>query len=311
MKTNFSSIKNEHERALLKSLVFFDLFSYPLSLWEWWQNLEIKISFKELSETVDYLLEGGQVERREGWYFLPGRQEIVLERRQRYNFTNQKIKRAKKAARLFRLVPSVKLVAISNLIGHHNLREGSDIDLFIISSPGRLWLTRFFCAGLMKILRWRPQRDDKQDKICLSFYAATTGLAMDSLRLDGGDAYFEHWLMGLHPIYDKGRYLDYLHYKNPWLKELFPNSYLLRESFSADYFSRNLLDRLLFSIANVAEPVVKKIQFKILPPALASQIGKGTGVILSDHLLRFYLDDRRLELQNRYLDRLASLGLYD
>ncbi len=311
MKTNSSLIVNEHQRALLKSLVFFDLFSYPLSLWEWWQSLEIKINLKEFSETADYLLENGQVERREGLYFLPGRQEIVFERRRRYNFTNQKIKLAEKATRLFRLIPSVKLVAVSNLIGHHNLREGSDIDLFIISSPGRLWLTRFFCAGFMKILRWRPRQGDKQDKICLSFYAATTGLAMDSLRLDGGDAYFEHWLMGLHPICDKGRYLDYLHYKNPWLKELFPNSYLLRESFPTDYFSRNFLDRLLFSVANATEPVVKKIQFKILPRVLADQVGKGTGVILSDHLLRFYLDDRRLELQNRYLDKLASLGLYD
>lgn len=311
MKTKAFLTEDELGKSLLKSLVFFDLFSYPLSLWEWWQNLELKTTLKEVAEVADHLLESGQVERREGWYFLPGRQEIVFERRRRYNFTNQKIKRAQKATRLFRLIPSVKLVAVSNLIGHHNLRAGSDIDLFIVSSPGRLWLTRFFCAGFMKILGWRPRRGNKQDKICLSFYAATTGLAMDSLRLDGGDAYFEHWLMGLYPVYDKDRYLDYLRFKNPWLKDLFPNSYLLKESFSADYFSHNLLDRLLFSVANAAEPMVKKIQYKILPPALASQVGKGTGVILSDHLLRFYLDDRRFELQNRYLDKLASLGLYD
>lgn len=309
MKTNTSSNRNEKEIALLKSLAFFDLFSYPLSLWEWWQNLEIKTTLEEVAQTADNLLASGQVERREGWYFLPGRQEIVFERRRRYNFTNQKIKRAEKAARLFRLIPSVKLVAVSNLIGHHNLREGSDIDLFIVSSPGRLWLTRFFCVGFMKILGWRPRQGDKQNKICLSFYAATTGLDMDSLRLDGGDSYFEHWLMGLHPVYDKNRYLDYLRFKNPWLKELFPNSYLLRESFGLDYLSRNLLDRLLFYAANAAEPLVKKIQCKILPQSLSSQVGKGTGVILSDHLLRFYLDDRRLELENRYQDKLVSLGL--
>lgn len=306
-----SQFVSTSERALLRSLAFFDLFNYPLSLWEWWQDVGEAMSLSELSRLADDLLARGLVERREGWYFLPGRQQLVQERRQRYNFTNYKIKRAQKAAKIFKILPSVKLVAVANLIGHHNLRRESDIDLFIISSPGRLWLTRFFCAGIMKIFRQRPRKDNKQDKICLSFYAATNGLAMDFLRLPQGDVYFERWLMGLHPIYDKDRYLDYLRYKNAWLKKLFPNSYLLRESFADDYFSRNLLDKVLFRVANLLEQMTKYWQQKIMPLALTSRIGQGEGVILNDQILRFYLTDRRPELQQRYQNKLELLGIYE
>ncbi len=309
---NFADqLLSSSEKALLRSLAFFDLFNYPLSLWEWWQDVDEAMSLAELSEIANNLLARGLIERREGWYFLPGRQNLVSERRQRYNFTNHKIKRARRAAALFKILPSVKMVAVANLIGHHNLRRESDIDLFIISSPGRIWLTRLFCAGVMKIFRQRPRGEDKQDKICLSFYAATNGLALDFLRLTEGDVYFERWLMGLYPIYDKDRYLDYLRYKNPWLKNLFPNSYLLRESFADDYFSRNLLDKVLFRVANLLERVARYGQKKILPLALSSQVGQGAGVILNDRILRFYLTDRRPELQKRYQNKLQLLGIYE
>ena len=72
--------------------------------------------------------------------------------------------------------PALKLVAVSNLIGHHNLRNESDIDIFIVSSPHRLWLARFFCTGLMKIANQRPTKYCKRNKMCLSFYTSVDGL---------------------------------------------------------------------------------------------------------------------------------------
>ena len=232
-------------------------------------------------------------------------------RRERYNFANYKIKLARQATRLFKWLPSVKLVAVANLIGHHNLRNESDIDIFIVSSPHRLWLTRLFCTGLMKITRRRPTKECKRNKMCLSFYAAANGLDMESLRFKPSDPYFDYWFLGLYPVYDNDKYLAYLRFKNPWLKKSFPNSLLLRENFTNDYLSQNLLDKVLYYIANVLNFLAKKIQLLIMPKVLKELAGKESGVVLSDSILRFYLKDRRQEFLENYNKRLAEFNIYE
>ncbi len=302
---------NKIQEAILKTIIFFDLFNYPLTKWEIWQYLKIEINLDFLEKNIEELIANQSLKQKKGFYFLPLRDEIIEIRRQRYNFANYKIKLAREAVKLFKWLPSVKLVAVSNLIGHHNLRNESDIDIFIVSSPRRLWLTRLFCTGLMKITHRRPTKYCKRNKMCLSFYAAADGLDMESLRFKPNDPYFDHWLLGLYPIYDKDKYLAYLRFKNPWLKKSFPNSLLLSENFSDDYFSNNWLDKALYYLANFLNYVAKKIQLIIMPAQLKELANKNTGVVLSDQILRFYLQDKRQEFLKKYQERLAAYNIYE
>jgi len=271
--------------------------------------IEINLGLSE--QAVEALLLEGILKQKDGFYFLSGREGLIEIRRERYNFANYKIKLARKSASLFKWLPCVKLVAVANLIGHHNLRNESDIDIFIVSSPNRLWLTRLFCTGLMKITHRRPTKECKRNKMCLSFYAAADGLAMEALRFKPIDPYFDHWFLGLYSIYDNDKYLAYLRFKNPWLKQAFPNSLLLKEKFSDDYFSQNLLDKIFYYGANLLNFLAKKIQLMILPKALKDLAGKESGVVLSDSVLRFYLNDRREEFLESYNKRLADFNIYD
>jgi hypothetical protein len=302
---------NTTQAAILKTVIFFDLFNYPLTNWEIWQYLNLEIDLGALESKIEELVLSKTLEQKDGFYFLSGRQELTKIRRERYNYANYKIKLARRAAKLFKWLPSVKLVAVANLIGHHNLRNESDVDIFIVSSPHRLWLTRLFCTGLMKITRQRPTKECKRNRMCLSFYAATNGLAMESLRFKPSDPYFDHWFLGLYPIYDTDRYLAYLRFKNPWLKKSFPNSLLLRENFTNDYLSQNLLDKILYYGANILNFLAKKIQLLIMPKVLKELAGKESGVVLSDSILRFYLKDRRQEFLENYNKRLAEFSIYE
>lgn len=298
------------QEAILKTIIFFDLFNYPLTNWEIWQYLNVEINLGILEKAVADLVVAGKLEQKDGFYFLPGRSEVIEIRRQRYNYANYKIKLANRTTKLFKWLPSVKLVAVANLIGHHNLRNESDIDIFIVSSPNRLWLTRLFCTGLMKITKQRPTKECKRNKMCLSFYAAADGLAMESLRFKP-DPYFDHWFLGLYPIYDNDKYLAYLRFKNLWLKSAFPNSLLLRENFPDNYFSKNWLDWVLYYGANFLNLVSKKIQLAILPQKLKDLVGKDAGVVLNDQILRFYVKDKRQEFLDKYNQRLKEFKLYD
>lgn len=311
MISNYQIDNNKIREAVLKTVVFFDLFSYPMTGWEIWQYLHLEIDLDLLENVIEDMAASGALGQKDGFYFLPGREDLIGIRRERYNFANYKIKLARRVTQIFKWLPSVKLVAVSNLIGHHNLRNESDIDIFIVSSPNRLWLTRLFCTGLMKITHRRPTKECKRNKMCLSFYAAADGLAMEPLRFKPDDPYFDHWFLGLYPIYDNDKYLAYLRFKNPWLKESFPNSLLLRENFSGDYFSKNLLDRILFYIANFLNFWAKKIQLAIMPKELKSLVGKDSGVVVNDTILRFYLKDRRQEFLDKYNKRLAEFNIYE
>lgn len=306
MSNNQKYTNSELREAVIKVIVFFDLFSYPLTRWEIWQNLILKTDLLILEKIISDLIWEKVIIQSDGFCFLPGREELIKIRRERYNYANYKIKLANRAVRFFKLLPSVKLVAVSNLIGHHNLRNESDIDIFIVSSPRRLWLARFFCTGLMKIMRKRPTKQCKRNKMCLSFYASIDGLEMETLRFKPSDPYFDHWFLGLYPIYDEDKYLAYLRFKNPWLREVFPNSLLLKEKFSSDYFQRRLVEKIFFAVGDLLNILVKKIQLFIMPKTLKNLANKDSGVLISDSVLRFYLKDRRAEFHEKYYKRLSD-----
>ena len=311
MINDVSPQNNKAEEAVLKALVFFDLFSYPLTDWEIWQGVSFNLDFLSLKKIIEKLLLENKIETLEGFYFLPGKQEIVRIRKDRYNYTNAKIKLARSAVRFFSWLPSVKLVAVSNLIGHHNLRAESDIDIFIITSSGRLWLSRLFCTGIMKLLNRRPNKKTKKDKICLSFYVSVSGLDLGNLRFKNGDPYFDYWLLGLFPLCDKDDYLNYFRSKNLWLKEAFPNCLLFKNGVSIPGSPISLFEKSFFFLGDQLEKLARKIQLFILPKKLKELANQNSGVVLSDSVLRFYLNDRRQEFLDKYKKRLAEIGIYD
>ena len=309
---NQINLTPELRAAIIKTIVFFDLFNYPLTRWEIWQNLSIKVDLFVLESALDELMATEKIlESYNGFYFLAGRQELFFIRQQRYNYTNYKIKIARLASYFFRLLPSVKLVAVSNLIGHHNLRDESDIDIFIVSSARRLWLTRFFCTGLMKMARMRPNSQGKRNKICLSFYASVDGLIMEPLRFIPSDPYFDHWFLGLHPVYDEDNMLAYMRSKNAWLKEVFPNSLLLKEVFPDNYFHRRIGEWIFLGWGDFLNWCTKKIQILIMPPRMKELAKIDSGVLISDNVLRFYMNDRRAEFYKNYHDCLAGFDIYE
>ncbi|MDX9778702.1 MAG: hypothetical protein RBT30_00420 [Patescibacteria group bacterium] len=299
---------SELELAVLKTLIFFNLFSYPLTSYELWRYLDVAIDFVELKPVLLNLLSTGKIVEKQGFYFLPGQEKLLSIRQQRYHFANRKLKIAKRVTRLFRLLPSVKFVALSNLIGRHNLRDGSDIDLFIVTKKNRIWLTRLFCAGFMKILGQRPKPGNKKDKICLSFYVDENHLDLSSLTNGDRDYYFNFWLAGLHPLYDAGIYHHQLMQANAWLKKYLPNGDFLlnnqsyRESprsWRAKVYSLSIIRRLV----DLFEYWAEAWQLKIMPQALKEKINLDSRVIIRAGVLKLYLVDRRQEFSDRYTEQ--------
>lgn len=304
MATKLSEL-TDIQTAIIKTIIFFDLFSHPLTAYELWRYLDIKTSFEKLRVELQFLLKKELVLMENGFYFLPNKEKLLLDRHDRYHYTNRKIKIALKAVKIFKLIPTVKFVALSNLIGRHNLRDASDIDIFIIAKKNRVWLTRLFCAGFMKLLGKRPSPGNKRDKICLSFYVDEDHLDLSSLTNGPKDFYFQFWLAGLYPLYDHSLYHHRLMVANSWLKNYLPNGDFIlnnkayRESavsWRARVFDNSLSHRLL----DLLEYWSQALQWKIMPKKLKEKANLDSRVIVRDGVLKLYLVDRREEFRKRY-----------
>ena len=139
---NKKNIQNKEAiiNEIIRVLAFFDMFDHPLTWPELWRFLSIDCSMEKLKEVLDsrYNLYANpslldKIDKKNGFYFLAGREEIFETRRRRYNYTDRKFKRAIKITKIFRLIPWIRMVAIGNIIGTDNLKDKSDIDFFIIT----------------------------------------------------------------------------------------------------------------------------------------------------------------------------------
>ncbi|MDD3285639.1 MAG: hypothetical protein PHG95_03340 [Patescibacteria group bacterium] len=300
------------EEAILKIIVFFDMFSYPLTAYELWRYLSVPADFSDTEAVAKTLAVKGYLGSRQGFYFLPGQDSLISVRKQRYHYTNRKLKIARRAVRLFRLLPTVEFAALSNLIGRHNLRDGSDIDIFIISKENRIWITRLFCAGLMKLLRQRPTPEKKRDKICLSFYVDGDHLDLSSMADGDDDYYFHFWLAGLYPLYDAGAYHHQLMQANVWLKKYLPNGDFVvnnqsyRES-PRYWLKTRLVLKFWRKSCDYLEKLAARLQMRIMPAALKDKANLDSRVIIKPGILKLYLVDRRREFARRYQERLRRL----
>lgn len=297
-------------------IVFFDLFDYVLTDFEIWRLLSVKCELSQVVEMLENLEKFPQtspgpllgkerelVENKNGFYFLAGREENIRVRLSRYNFTDRKFKRALLIARLLKFIPWVKLIAVVNLYGAHNLKDDSDIDLFIITEKNRLWISRWFCVGLIKLLRLRPDlaKGIYRDKICLSFFISQAALDLDQVRLED-DICFAYWLAGLTSIYDAGGVYQELIKANRWLGISLPNWQPINpvrrrqvKPFLSEFY-HDLADLFIGGL----EPQVKALQLKLLPPPLKNIMNQDRRVAVNDQIIKLHANDRRSEYRERY-----------
>ncbi len=288
------------KEAIYQTIVFFDIFDYPLTDWEIWRYLPIKISFLKVREVLQ-IRDKNRLSKQGAYYFLLGREKIIQKRNHRYNYTQRKIKRALRISRIFRFIPWIEMIAIGNIIGSHNLKDDSDIDFFIITKKNRIWISRFFTTLIAKLLLLRPRVNNVRDKICLSFYLSEDNLDLQKLHLpEKKDWYFIYWLSGLVPIYERNNNYQKLIDHNQWLLKFLPNWQVMQVvdcytiSPLRSWVYRDIVDFFLGGL----ETVVKKMQLRILPNDLRLLMNQDTRVVINDRILKLHVTDRR----QKYLD---------
>ncbi len=305
---------NELEKAIIKTLAYFDVFDYPLTEFEIWKWLYCdqaptdKITYLEIRRNLlgnENLKE--KLEFKHGYYFIKGREEIIQSRRRRYGYAEKKYMKALRVIKVLRFFPFIKMIAVCNTLAFNNSRREADIDLFIVTKRQRVWQSRFWVTGVLKIFKMRPSQTKSQDTICSTFFVDEDNLDLHKLSINNNDIYLKYWVRQLVPIYDEG-VSGLFASSNEWIDRNLPNT------INIDTPPRRQVKKLKvckiiinFFASLMPESVFKNYQLKIMPKGLKELANLDTRVVVNDHMLKFHDNDRRQAFLDRWLNRIEQL----
>jgi len=302
------------QQAIVKTLAYFDVFNFPLTDWEIYKYLyaeeliDKKISYFQVRETLAHL---PAVEFKDGFYFLAGQSELAVLRKSRQLIAREKYQRARRVAKLFSVLPFIKMVAVCNSLAYDNTRLESDIDFFIITRANKVWTTRFYSTLLLKIFHLRPKVTNKRDKVCVNFIIGENALNLQPLMI-ADDIYFKYWIKQLVPLYNQGgifrkfvKINDYLSQSiNSAAPPFFYNKRKINEG-TMSKFVKFILE--IINSGKWVENFCRRIQLKIMPLTLKTQAGKGTAVVINNSVLKFHEQDRRREYRDLWNNKIVKL----
>lgn len=311
------------QRAIIRTLAYYDCFDYPLTVEEIWRWLYPEQPGSLADVTVDQVAAAirqtdvsNLVKPEAKFFVLPGRQAIVAARAERTVRNEKKWRRAITVAKYLEVVPFIRMVAVVNTLAINNARPESDIDLLIVTAPGHIWSARMAVTGIVSMLGLRRHGHKITDRVCLSFYLTTNALNLEPLKREADDPHFAFWASQVVPLIDNDTYQPYVA-ANGWVSQLLPHAWQWEwkdRLIAGNSGLRSIagLYQAFFQspIGGSLEIWSRNYQLKRFSVDTDSRSKEPTtDVVISDDVLKFHEADRRLEYRQRFHDRLAALGL--
>jgi hypothetical protein len=292
------------EKSILTTILYSDIFHFPLTREELWRFLisNKPVTRKEFSDALSHLEE--KIVHKDGYYFLPGNEVIVEQRKKHLPEVRKKLQIAKKAAFYLSYIPTIKFIGISGGLALDNAGRDDDIDLFIIVKKGTLFTTRFWILALLEWKQLRRKRGEKNpsDKICINLLVDETRLLWPAKKRD---LYIAHEIAQIKPLFERnGTYQKFID-SNSWIRQFLPNSLDEKSIFLGIHSSTNYITLQIFSFFLSSRP------FEVFMQKWQKQYMKKhrTTEIVTQTLLAFHPNDYRASTLTILRTKCEKLGL--
>lgn len=285
------------EKAIRKTLIYADIFDYPLKINELHKWLiGRKVTLRQLNKAL-------KVSRK--YYSLKGRNSLVLQRKRREKQSEVYFKKAAIISQILKIIPWIKLVGVSGGLAMNNAGKTDDIDLFIITGKNRLWTSRLLVLSLLSLIRQRRKKNDSKKKvagkICLNIL-----LEEDRLEQKNKDIFVAHEVLQMRPLWQRGGIYSKFLEDNSWAFKFLPNwldSSLRGAKRRSNLVRINSKSRLPHSLRSFAmtgiENFAKWLQLRIMQKPQGMER-------IEDGALYFHPEDIRKEVLRKYNQSLTS-----
>jgi hypothetical protein len=200
------------EKAIIRTLLYFDIFSHPLSKSELFGLLGIKVATEEFEKSLADLQNLNIVGSASGFLFLLNGSSSCEERvnKQARSLKYQRISRI--VSSLIYNHPFVKGILISGSLSKGSFSNKDDIDFFIITDPGRVWLCRAFLMMFKKIFLLNSKK-----YFCINYF-----IDSNSLEIPDKNIFTATEIAFLIPVRNPKLCKDFF-IANEWIYDFFPN----------------------------------------------------------------------------------------
>lgn len=199
--------------SIIKTVLYYDIFNYPLTQPEIVRNLSTdRFSTIELEQELDELVRQSMIFKLGEFYSLQNNPELAARRVKGNALAKKYMIVAQEKARLIFSFPFVRSVMVSGSLSKGYADDASDIDFFIITSPGRLWIARTLLVIYKRIFLFNSHK-----YFCVNYFMDDQHLEVEEKNL-----FTATELVTLVPMYGK-QYYEHLLSRNTWVRQYFPN----------------------------------------------------------------------------------------
>jgi hypothetical protein len=235
------------QRAALRAVAYADIFAYPLDADEVHRYLHGVVA---TGAATDAALEAsigpdGALSRRDGFYTLRGREDLVDQRRGRAAHAARLWPIAVWYGRLIAKLPFVRMVAVTGSLAWDNVDANGDIDFLVVTEPDRLWVCHWMIAVLTQTVRLGGV------PLCPNYILSERALALTDQNL-----YTAYELAQMKPIAGYDTYRN-IREANAWTQSFLPNTPALELPVVDRWHAHAGYGTFLVRAARLVEPVLR------------------------------------------------------
>ncbi len=295
----------ETERAVLRTVLYSDIFDYPLTVDEiahYLIGVASSAADVETSLTSPVWL-NGQIARVEEYIAMRSRESLVRLRRERAHSSAQLWRRARIFARILSCLPFVRMVAVTGALAMDNSSADDDIDLMIVTAPGRVYLARAWVILVVYAGRLFGQR------LCPNYVVSENALSLEPRNI-----YVAHEFVQMVPIYG-AEVCTRMRAANRWVEAMLPNAtapYRAAPEYCPGSIGRafkHLLERLLGGyIGDAIETWERQRKIRQFAPLLQHS---GGNAIINQDQVKGHFNDHGERILRLYHQRLEEFQLIE
>lgn len=230
--------------SILKVLAYFKIFEHPLKLRE--IAALCNISVQETEQNLSFLIEDEMIFDFEQYYSTSrnvaqysGLRKVKEAEAEKYFI------KLKKYAKLLATFPFVRGIAVSGSLSKGVMNPDGDIDYFIITKPGRLWICRTLMILFKKLFLFNSKK-----YFCVNYFVDE-----NNLQIRDKNIFTATEFVHLIPVFEHSCILNVFLFQNNWVHKYYPN---------LPDWNRNYLVQCNIKLKNAFELLLKTSVFNPL-----------------------------------------------
>ncbi len=296
---------NSLDRAILRTVVYADLFDFPLTTSEIHHFLihHQAVSLGQIETALAHSADLQRHLRQDGEHIVfIDRSGLVEKRAQREAASQHLWPLALHYGRWLACLPFVRMVAVTGALAVHNVSgQDDDLDYMLVTCANRVWLARAFSILLVRLAQRRGVT------VCPNYVLAET--ALDQQRKD---LFIAHEISQMIPLYGHQLYWQFRQ-SNTWTEEHLPNAgemFYQAEEYHVRGFwhwSKRLVEAAL---AGRVGTWLEHWEYRRKLRRFAGELNKAdSSALLDENNVKGHFNDYGNPVLRRYHQRLQELGL--